>query len=105
RPTKAGLNFLNARSSFSAFGSPLKVPPVRSPRQCIGPASAMPRRLCVRSEADDGGVDLLEREILVQRIRIAVEGPTGPVAAPVHRAGVGHAAQALRQIGGGRWRG
>ena len=40
-----GLNFLNAASSSS--GSPPIVAARASPRQCIGPASAMPRRLCV----------------------------------------------------------
>src|SRR5439155_26495243 len=45
-PTKAGLNFLNAPSSSSGW-PPGSLPAVRSPRQCIGPALAIPRRLCV----------------------------------------------------------
>ena len=51
RPAKATLNFLNARSSSKAPPSGCTLgssrPPVRSPRQCIGPWLAMPRRLCV----------------------------------------------------------
>jgi hypothetical protein len=45
RPTKAGLNALKA--SCASSGLPPVEPPVRSPRQCIGPAVIMPRRLCV----------------------------------------------------------
>jgi hypothetical protein len=45
------LNFLNAASSskMPLFGCALGAsrPPLRSPRQCIGPWLAMPRRLCV----------------------------------------------------------
>jgi hypothetical protein len=46
RPGKATLNFLNAASSSKTL-PPGSLPPVRSPRQCIEPAPAMPRRLCV----------------------------------------------------------
>ena len=46
RPSNAMMNFLNAWSSASA-SPPGSFPPVRSPRQCIGPWFAIPRRLCV----------------------------------------------------------
>src|SRR6185503_15755875 len=45
-PANATLNFVKACASSSAF-PPRSLPPVRSPRQCIGPLSAMPRRLWV----------------------------------------------------------
>ena len=45
-PSKATMNFRKA--PFSSRGSPpASFPAVRSPRQCIGPAFASPRRLCV----------------------------------------------------------
>jgi hypothetical protein len=51
RPSNAASNFLNPAISSNAplLGCALTAsrPPVRSPRQCIGPWLAMPRRLCV----------------------------------------------------------
>jgi hypothetical protein len=48
---KAARNFLNPATSsnvpLSGCALGLSLPPVRSPRQCIGPWFAMPRRLCV----------------------------------------------------------
>ena len=49
KPTNAGLNSLNeASSSVSTLPRTVcRVPPMRSPRQCVGPFFAMPRSVCV----------------------------------------------------------
>ena len=54
RPSRLGnaaWNFLKPATSsklpLSGCALGLSLPPVRSPRQCIGPWFAMPRRLCV----------------------------------------------------------
>src|SRR5262249_33755344 len=83
KPTNATLNFRNPwlgsiDAVASGCGSQLRVrllpvPPERSPRQCMGPSCAMPRRVCVVIGPFSGW-----KSMLVMPLESTTAGPVVP---------------------------